>query len=108
MSWYLRWRNVFRSKRLDDELENEFEYHLAETVDRLVAGGMPEKEALREARRRLGNYAMQKERTRDMNVAAWLDATRADRNPAAWSCGSSGGIRCGHKPDGDLRRRQQW
>ncbi len=43
MSWYLRWRNVFRSDRLDDELENEFQYHLAETVDRLVADGMPEK-----------------------------------------------------------------
>jgi putative ABC transport system permease protein len=78
MSRYQRWRNVFRSDHLGDELEREFEYHLAETVDRLVAGGMPEKEASREARRRLGNYARQKERTRDMNVAAWLDATRAD------------------------------
>lgn len=78
MPWYQRWRNVFRSERLDDDLRNEFEYHLAETVDRLVEGGMPQKEAAREARRRLGNYAIQKERTRDMNVAAWLDATRAD------------------------------
>ena len=57
MSWYLRWRNIFRSDRLDDELENEFQYHLAETVDRLVADGMPEQDALHEARRRLGNYS---------------------------------------------------
>ncbi|HMF77172.1 MAG TPA: ABC transporter permease [Bryobacteraceae bacterium] len=78
MSWYLRWRNVFRSERLNRELEDEFQYHLAETVDRLVAGGMPEKEALRAARLRMGNYTIQKERTRDMNVAAWLDSTRAD------------------------------
>jgi putative ABC transport system permease protein len=78
MSWYRRWRNVFQSERLNDELEREFQYHLAETVDRLVAGGMPEKEASRHARQRLGNYARQKERTRDMDVAAWLDATRAD------------------------------
>jgi putative ABC transport system permease protein len=78
MSWYLRWRNSLRSERLDDELENEFQYHLAETVDRLVAEGMPEKEALREARLRLGNYSIQKERTRDMNIAAWLETTRAD------------------------------
>jgi predicted permease len=78
MPWYLRWRNVFRPERLNDELEDEFQYHLSETVDRLVAGGMPEKQALHEARLRLGNYSIQKERTRDMNVAAWLDATRAD------------------------------
>jgi putative ABC transport system permease protein len=78
MSWYLRWRNVFRSEHLDDELDDELQYHLAETVDRLVAGGMSEMDARREARRRLGSYALQKERTRDMNVAAWLDETRAD------------------------------
>src|SRR5438045_1210146 len=78
MAWYQRWRNVFRPERLDDELENEFQYHLAETVDRLIADGMSVHEAEREARLRLGNYSVQKERTRDMNVAAWLDATRAD------------------------------
>jgi hypothetical protein len=78
MPWYQRWRNVFRPERLHAELDNEFEFHLAETVDRLLAGGMSEKEAWRQARLRLGNYSIQKERTRDMNIAAWLDATRAD------------------------------
>jgi len=78
MPWYQRWRNVFRADRLHNELEDEFQYHLAETVDRLVADGMPESEAWREARLRMGNYSLQKEKTRDMNVAAWLDATRAD------------------------------
>src|SRR5579863_5008971 len=78
MSWYLRWRNVFRSERLDRELDDEFQYHLAETVDRLVAGGMTEPEAWRAARLRLGNYSTQKENTRDINVAAWLDETRAE------------------------------
>ncbi|MEO8656844.1 MAG: ABC transporter permease [Bryobacteraceae bacterium] len=78
MPWYSRWRNVFRAGRLNDDLECEFQYHVAETIDSLVAAGMPEKEALREARRRLGNYSLQKERTRDMNIASWLDETRAD------------------------------
>lgn len=54
------------------------QYHLAETVDRLVSEGVPEKEAMRQARLRLGNSAIPKERTRDMNLSAWLDATRAD------------------------------
>jgi putative ABC transport system permease protein len=78
MPWYLRWRNAFRSERLNDELDCELQYHLAETVDDLISGGMTEKDAVREARRRLGNYSIQKERTRDMNIAAWLEATRAD------------------------------
>ncbi len=70
MSWYVRWRNVFRSGRLNDELDTEFQFHLAETVDRLVRDGMPEEEALRQARLRLGNCGVQKQRTRDMDVAA--------------------------------------
>jgi predicted permease len=78
MSWYRRWRNVFRERALDGELERELQYHLAETVDRLTEAGWPEREAMREARRRLGNYTLQKERTRAMNVAGWLDETRAD------------------------------
>ncbi len=78
MSWYKRWRNVFRSEGLSRELDTEFEFHLAETVDRLVSEGMTEDNAWRQARLRLGNYGVQKERTRDMNIAAWLEATRAD------------------------------
>jgi predicted permease len=78
MSWLERCRNVFRSERLNHAIEDELQYHLAETVDRLVAGGMTEEEAGRAARLRLGNYSMQKESTRDMNITAWLDATRAD------------------------------
>lgn len=78
MPWYSRWRNVFRSEHLNNDLENELQYHLAETVDRLVAEGMSGKDAAHEARRRLGNFTIQKERTREMNVAAWLDATRND------------------------------
>lgn len=78
MPWYLRWRNAFRSGRLNDELDCELQYPLAEMVDDLISAGMSEREAVYEARRRLGNYSIQKERTRDMNVAAWLEATRAD------------------------------
>lgn len=78
MSWHHRLRNVFRSERLEGDLEREFQYHLAETVDRLVANGMPETAAFQEARRRLGNYTIHKEKTRDMNLAGWLDETRGD------------------------------
>ncbi len=78
MPWHERWRNVFRTERLSAQLDDELAFHMAETVDRLVADGMPEEGAWREARRRLGNYSIQKERTRDMDVAGWLEAAWAD------------------------------
>jgi len=78
MAWYRRWRNVFRDDALSTELDAELAYHLAETVDRLIEAGMPEPEALIAARRQLGNYTIQKERARDMNIATWLDQLRAD------------------------------
>ena len=78
MPWHERWINVFRSERLNEDLECELAFHLNETADRLVSEGVPRREALRQARLRLGNYCMQKERTRDMDVAAWLDGTKAD------------------------------
>lgn len=78
MAWYRRLQNVFRTEEVSDELNREFEFHLAETADRFVAEGMSQEEARRQARLRLGNYSVQKERTRDMDVAGWLDAIRAD------------------------------
>ena len=78
MSWHRRWRNVFRSEQLNQEIDDELEYHLAETVDRLVEGGMAEQEAFRVAQLQLGNYGIQKESTRDMNIAVWLETTWAD------------------------------
>jgi putative ABC transport system permease protein len=78
MSWLKRCRNVFRPEDLNTEIEAEFQYHLEETVDKLVAEGMTEEEAWRAARWRLGHYSLQKEATRDMNIAAWLDTTWAD------------------------------
>ncbi|HEX4231546.1 MAG TPA: ABC transporter permease [Bryobacteraceae bacterium] len=78
MPWHTRLRNVFRAQRLNEDLDSELTFHLAETADRLIAEGVPEEEAWRQARRRMGNYSIQKERARDMNIAGWLEAARAD------------------------------
>jgi putative ABC transport system permease protein len=78
MPWLERSLNVFRGTRLNREIEDEFQYHLDETVDRLMTGGMTEQEARFAARRRLGNHSIQKERTRDMNITGWLDDMFSD------------------------------
>jgi putative ABC transport system permease protein len=78
MAWYHRLRNTMRSERLSSELDRELEFHLAERTDELVAGGMAEEEARREARLRFGNPAVQKERTRDRDTLPWLESLVAD------------------------------
>jgi putative ABC transport system permease protein len=78
MPWYRRFLNLVRSERTSHDIEREMRFHVAETVDALVAGGMREEDALREARRRFGNYGLQKERTRDADILPWLDSFGAD------------------------------
>lgn len=78
MAWYRRLFNLVRSDRLSRDIDREMAFHLAERADDLVARGMTEPEARREARRRFGNPGMQKERTRDADVLTWLESLAAD------------------------------
>ncbi|HET9948650.1 MAG TPA: ABC transporter permease [Longimicrobiales bacterium] len=78
MSWYKRVVNLLRPERLSRELDREIAFHVAERADELMAAGMSEAEALREARRRFGNVVLQKERTREVDVVRWLESVLAD------------------------------
>jgi hypothetical protein len=77
MSWLTRLRNVFRSDKVSNEIDRELTFHPAERTDDLVAGGMSRAAARREARRRFGNYTLQKEDTRERNLLVWLDTPGA-------------------------------
>ena len=55
MSWLSRLANVFRSDRLNHDLEDEIRFHLDTRAAELRRRGMTSDEAAREARRRLGN-----------------------------------------------------
>ncbi|HEU0076045.1 MAG TPA: ABC transporter permease, partial [Longimicrobiaceae bacterium] len=78
MAWYHRLLNTARPDRLSRELDRELEFHLAERADELMAGGMSEAEARRQARLRFGGPGVQKERTRDRDVLPWLESLAAD------------------------------
>lgn len=82
MSWIDRVLNVFRPTRLSRDLEREMSFHIAETTDRLVDGGMDREAAAREATRRFGHRSTLTERTRDMDVAGWLESVIADLRQA--------------------------
>ncbi len=78
MSWFARARNVLGSGSLSDDLDRELSFHLEEKTDELIAHGMEPDLARREARRRFGNYTLQKESTRDRDVFRWLETLLSD------------------------------
>ena len=78
MGWLNRVVNVFRPARLSRDLDRELSFHLAETIDRLIESGMSPEAAAREAARKFGHRPLVTERTRDMDVAIWLESVLAD------------------------------
>jgi predicted permease len=75
MSWVQRLRNTLRPARLERDLARELSFHIEERADQLRAQGLGDDEARRLARRQFGNPTVQIERTRDMDITAWLDAS---------------------------------
>jgi putative ABC transport system permease protein len=78
MSWLSRVANVFRSHRVGDALDEELAFHVAATTDALIEEGVSPDEAAAHARRRLGNAAALRERSRDAKLVPWLDALVRD------------------------------
>jgi len=70
MSLWSRIANVFRSERLNREIEEEYASHLEEAA---LAGRDPA-----EARRALGSSTRRHEESHEVRVVAWLDTLRAD------------------------------
>lgn len=74
IGWLQRLVNVFRGRRIEAEIQREIAFHVAEKVDELRREGLDEAEAVRRARISFGNPVVQVERTRDVDVAGWLDS----------------------------------
>jgi putative ABC transport system permease protein len=68
-----RWMNVFRPRRIEEEIRQEMESHLAAIEDDARKQGADPDEARREVRRRFGNTAAFRDKTRDVDVTMWLD-----------------------------------
>jgi putative ABC transport system permease protein len=73
-----RLTNVFRSDRLDSELDEELRFHIEERIEHLVAGGMDRRDAQRYARRRFGNRLLLRETSHDLKAVRWLDSILRD------------------------------
>ncbi|HKV25592.1 MAG TPA: ADOP family duplicated permease [Candidatus Acidoferrum sp.] len=70
MAIWRRFRNLFRTRRLADEIDEELQSHLEEALAR---GRGPN-----EARRAFGSPLRHREASRDARLVTWLDSLRAD------------------------------
>jgi putative ABC transport system permease protein len=73
MSWLRRLVNTFRPGRLHHDIDRELAFHIAERADQWRAEGLGAEEAARRARIQFGNPLVQRERTRDVDIAGWVD-----------------------------------
>jgi putative ABC transport system permease protein len=75
MAWYRQLWNILRPSRLQSDLQKELTFHVTERADELREAGMSEAEADRAAHRQFGNLTAQIERTRDMDIPEYLEAS---------------------------------
>jgi putative ABC transport system permease protein len=73
MSWLRRLANTLRHARIERDIDRELAFHIAERVDHLREQGLTESEAQRRARLQFGNPVVQRERTRDVDIAHGVD-----------------------------------
>lgn len=80
MPWWSKVANVFRrdSSGLNSELDEELQAHIAMRADQFVEEGLSPVEARRRAELLFGNTLLVRERTRDADVAQWLDTLLQD------------------------------
>ncbi len=83
MSWAGRILNALRPGRAARHIEKELAFHLTEKIEELQASGMSEAEALRAARRQIGNPTYQAERTRDVDTNQRVETTLRNFRHAA-------------------------
>ena len=74
----LRMRTLFLKRHLEQELDEELQYHLDRQMEQLVAQGLSPQEAHQAATRALGGVERQKERCRDVRAGQRLRAVAAD------------------------------
>src|SRR5882724_8035457 len=78
MAWIGRLRGLWKRERRDVELDEELRYHLDRRVTDSVSAGMTPREAREAAQKSFGNFKLQKERTRDMDILGWLESFAQD------------------------------
>src|SRR6185503_17808889 len=74
----LRLRSLFRSRRVDQELNEELQFHLERKIEEGIAGGLSPDEARYAALRAMDGLEQRKEEMRTMRQVRWLTDFVAD------------------------------
>jgi putative ABC transport system permease protein len=74
----LRLRALLLRNRVEQELQDELEFHLDQQIEQLIGMGRSHAEARRIAIRGMGGMERQKERCREVRAGQWLDLVRTD------------------------------
>ena len=78
MSVWSRLTNVFRSGRVERELDEELQFHIDERIRELTAAGMTPEAAAREVASRFGSPLRLREQSLDVKLLPWLDSLVRD------------------------------
>ncbi len=76
--WYAFFRNLFRKKRIDQELEEELRSYVELVAHEKATSGADIERAWREARQDLGGLEQVKESVRDIRTGAFMDTLIQD------------------------------
>ena len=68
----LRLKSIFRRRRVEDELDEELQFHLGRRIEEGIASGLSPEEARRSALRAMGGLDQRKEEIRDARRVHWL------------------------------------
>jgi MacB-like periplasmic core domain len=71
-------KNLFASRQVESDLDQEVRSHLKMLVDEKIRSGMPAKQAQRAARIELGGIEQLKEQVREERLGNWIHSVLAD------------------------------
>jgi predicted permease len=83
MSWMHRLLGSLRKNKLEDQLDDELQFHVEMRTREFIEAGMPSDAARSRARQQFGNHLLLKERTRDMDTLGWIETLGQDIRYAA-------------------------
>jgi predicted permease len=92
VSWLNRISNLFHRNQVDEELDEELQFHLEARTRANLNAGMDVQAAQHDARRRFGNATLAKERAHEMEIAMSIETVARDLRYALRSLRKSPGF----------------
>jgi len=92
MAWLNRLRGLWKREQKDDELTDELRSHLDMRAADNIRAGMSPREARLDSQQRFGNFNLQREKTREMDILSWLESFMQDLRYGARSLVKSPGF----------------